>query len=468
MQLFFLFAVVFATVYADAEDPDVVVLTTDNFDDFIKTNDFVLVEFYAPWCGHCKKLAPEYSVAATQLKTSGSAVKLGKVDATVESSLGERFQVKGYPTLKFFRSGEPVEYEGGRTATEIVNWVTKKSGPPSKTLASQADIDAYTGATGTRVLAFVSGANEETYIKAAKGDKVQAFSFAHVTDSALFGGKKEGTIELHKDGEDVKTYEGALSAEEISTWVVGEGFPLVDELSQDSWTRAQAGSLDLLAVFSKKDDTATAAAALSVAKAFKGNLVVTSSDQTGIASRWGSSGNVVPTVIYVSNKGGQPSFVIWNEDAKAELNAENLKAFVDGSRDGTYDSWIKSEPVPENNDGPVTVLVGKNFNEIVHDKKDVLVEFYAPWCGHCQKLVPIYDELGAAYKDDSNVVIAKIDATANGTPKGVSVQGFPTLIFFDAEGKQVQYDGERELDAFKKWIEAHRASKPSTNEKSDL
>lgn len=184
---------------------------------------------------------------------------------------------------------------------------------------------------------------------------------------------------IYRLGEDVKTFDGELTAEALLTWVLAEGFPLVDELSQDSWMRAQTGSLDLLAVFLAKGDADSTSAALEVAKAYKGNLVVTTSEQVGIASRWGASGNLVPTVIYVLNKGGQPSFVVWNEDTKAELNAENLKAFVEGARDGTYDSWIKSEPVPENNDGPVTVLVGKNFNEIVHQKKDVLVEFYAPW-----------------------------------------------------------------------------------------
>jgi len=304
-------------------------------------------------------------------------------------------------------------------------------------------------------------------LNAAKSDKLQAFAFSHVNDASLFGDKKEGTVELHKDGEEAKVYDGAFNANDLTAWVLSEGFPLVDELSQESWTRAQVSGLDLLAVFHKKDDADSAKAALEVAKANKGTLVVTSSEQIGIASRWGSSGNVIPTVIYVKNGAASPSFVIWNEEKNEPLNAETLAAFVAGSKDDSYESYVKSEPLPENNDAPVTVLVGKNFDEIVNQKKDVLVEFYAPWCGHCQKLAPIYDELGEAYKADDNVIIAKMDATANGLPKGVNVQGFPTIIFFDADGKTVTYEGERELASFKSFIDSKRVSKPGAG-KEDL
>jgi len=466
MQLLFVFALVFAC-FADEEvnDPDVTVLTEENFSSFLEQNDFVLVEFYAPWCGHCKKLAPEYARAATALKNSGSPVKLAKVDATVEAALGEKYGVKGYPTLKFFRGGDSIEYEGGRTEAEIVNWVTKKSGPPSKALSTQAEVDSFLASVGTRVLAFVSDDSEPAWSKAAGSDKTQAFAFGHVADSSLFNGKTAGSAELHKEGEEVKSFSGEFTTENLVAWVLAEGFPLVDELSQDSWTRAQASGLDLLAIFQNTKDNEVA---LELAKAYKGNLVVTVSDQVGIASRWGSSGNVVPTIIYVNNKESNPTFVVWNEDANLEVNLENAKAFVEGSRDGSYDTYIKSEPLPENNDGPVTVLVGKNFDSIVYAEKDVLVEFYAPWCGHCKKLAPVFDELGESYKDDSNLVIAKMDATANGTPKGVSIAGFPTLIFFDANNKQHAYDGERDLESFQHWLEVNRVTKSSAGEKIDL
>jgi len=74
-----------------AQDDDVVVLTDDSFEDFITNNQFVLVEFYAPWCGHCKNLAPEYAKAATELLKSDPVVYLAKVDATENSKLSQRY-----------------------------------------------------------------------------------------------------------------------------------------------------------------------------------------------------------------------------------------------------------------------------------------------------------------------------------------------------------------------------------------
>ena len=84
-------------------------MTDSNFDDALATYSPLLVEFYAPWCGHCKTLAPEYAKAAKALKPEG--IRIAKVDATVERGLTEKFKVQGFPTLKYFRTvkGAPEE-----------------------------------------------------------------------------------------------------------------------------------------------------------------------------------------------------------------------------------------------------------------------------------------------------------------------------------------------------------------------
>ncbi len=102
----------------------VVTLTDDNFDSMVMSSDEPwMVEFYAPWCGHCKSLAPEWSQAAEELD---GEVRLGAVDATVHQQLAQRFAVQGYPTIKTFpggvKGGDEVanDYQGPRDASGIV------------------------------------------------------------------------------------------------------------------------------------------------------------------------------------------------------------------------------------------------------------------------------------------------------------------------------------------------------------
>uniref|UniRef100_A0A2K5BYE5 Protein disulfide-isomerase A6 n=1 Tax=Aotus nancymaae TaxID=37293 RepID=A0A2K5BYE5_AOTNA len=103
---------------------DVIELTDDSFDqNVLDSEDVWMVEFYAPWCGHCKNLEPEWAAAASEVKeqTKGK-VKLAAVDATVNQVLASRYGIRGFPTIKIFQKGEsPVDYDGGRTRSDIVS-----------------------------------------------------------------------------------------------------------------------------------------------------------------------------------------------------------------------------------------------------------------------------------------------------------------------------------------------------------
>lgn len=123
---------------------DVIELTDSNFEKLVlKSDDMWLVEFFAPWCGHCKNLAPQWEIAASDLK---GKVKLGALDATVHSVMASRYGVQGYPTIKFFHKGDVEDYDGGRTASDIVAWATDKAAvnippPEVKQLISNAVLD---------------------------------------------------------------------------------------------------------------------------------------------------------------------------------------------------------------------------------------------------------------------------------------------------------------------------------------
>lgn len=127
-----------------SDGSDVIELTDSNFEKLVlKSDDMWLVEFFAPWCGHCKNLAPQWEAAATELK---GKVKLGALDATVNTVMASRYGVQGYPTIKFFHKGDVEEYDGGRKSSDIVAWATDKAAvniapPEVKQINTEADLN---------------------------------------------------------------------------------------------------------------------------------------------------------------------------------------------------------------------------------------------------------------------------------------------------------------------------------------
>ena len=467
-----LLAITFSSVKsAEPEVEDhVLVLTDENFDEVLQKYPHILVEFYAPWCGHCKKLAPEYSAAAEVLKADN--IPLGKVDATIHSKLGSRFAVQGYPTLKFFVNGKDTEYNGGRTKNEIVSWLRKKTGPVSRELTTVDAVESFKSSNDVVVVHFGTEGLEQ-FSEYAKTVEDAQFAHCTVDECAKHYNVENGTTVLFKNFDEKRNdLAKGYSAEDFKTFVTSKSSPTVmkfdEKCAQLIFGKATPG------LFLYYDRNASSASTLEsmlneVATQVKDKIQVVATGiteglETRLAEYIGITAEDLPSVRIADTRSDLKKF-----NLEGEVNAQNILKFVEDWSNNKLSPSLKSEEIPATQNEPVYVLVGKAFDEVVLDSsKDVLVEFYAPWCGHCKKLTPIFDELATKLAHNKNLIIAKMDSTANETDK-VSIQGFPTIKFWPANNKSkpIDFDGDRTVEGFVQFLNKH-ATNPIKNEKDDL
>lgn len=447
------------------KDEGVLVLTEANFQEAIDSHEYVLVEFYAPWCGHCKALAPEYAKAAGQLAEKNSPIKLAKLDATEEGKVAEKFEVRGYPTLKFFKNGKDMEYNGGRTAETIISWLEKKTGPPAKALETVEAAKAFIEDNKIAVIGFFKDATSaaaKQFLSVASN--MDDYPFGIVSEDAVtaeYEVKGDSVALFKKFDEGRNNFEGEITEAALTKFVAGNALPLVVDFNQETAQKIFSGEIKshLLMFVSAKGDAynAQVEVAKTVAKENKGDLLFVTintdeDDHKRIMEFFGIEDSELPTMRIIKLEEDMSKY----KPESKEIEVENMRSFVTKYKAGELKPHLMSEEVPADWDKePVKVLVGKNFAEVaLNPEKDVLVEFYAPWCGHCKQLVPIYDKLGEKYKDHESIVIAKMDSTANEVEQ-VKVQGFPTIkLFKKGDNKAVDYNGERTLEGMSKFLES--------------
>ncbi|XP_005989802.1 protein disulfide-isomerase A3 [Latimeria chalumnae] len=459
---------------------DVLEFTDDDFQSRVGEHELILVEFFAPWCGHCKQLAPEYEAAATRLK---GIVPLAKVDCTANSNICSKYGVSGYPTLKLFRDGEESgPYEGARSADGIVSYLKKQAGPASVEIKTAKDLEKFLSDRDASVVGFFedgSSASQAEFVKAANALR-EDYRFAFTNLAELldkYSIEEEGILlfrppRLANKFEDstVKFTEATFTNSKIKKFIQENIFGICPHMTEDN--KDQLAGKDLLVAYydvdyekNPKGSNYWRNRVMMVAKKF---LDAGKTLSYAVANRQSFSHEVsefgldratgeLPVVAIRTTKGEK--YVMQEEFSR---NGEALDRFLQDYFDGKLKRYLKSEPVPENNDGPVKVVVAENFEDIVNDEdKDVLIEFYAPWCGHCRSLEPKYKDLGEKLQGDPNIVIAKMDATANDVPSPYEVRGFPTIYFSPAGKKQSpkKYEGGREVSDFVSYLK-REASNP--------
>lgn len=359
LALFLLFACSFAVEVTEEEN--VYVLTEATFDDFIKEHSHVLVEFYAPWCGHCKKLAPEYSRAALKLRNANGA-PLAKVDATVEKALGERFGIKGYPTLKFFINGSPVEFNGGRTEDEIVNWVNKKSGSAVQELTEQSAFEKFTNDHEVSVVYFGARDSAEfrVFEKIAQSLDDVVFGWTSFEEIRTFTSAKENNVVLYKNFDERRNdFEGELTENNLRSFISRNSLPTLIKFDQKSAQKIFGDNMPCLFLFYGNDPASNQAQEVfaRVAADLKGKILVSTSPiADGLGKRLGDYIGVteseLPHIKIVSPNGGE----IKKFGFEGEINVESLVKFHDDWANNRLKPVFKSAPIPETNNEPVKVF----------------------------------------------------------------------------------------------------------------
>ena len=355
-----------------------------------------------------------------------------------------------------------------------MTWVTKKTGPVSVEVGCSALADKVGGAKLNLVyFGDFSGELFDSFMTVARN--YENYLFYHASgECAQAHGAKHNSIAVFRTFDNSPVhFDGDSSVQSLQSFMDKSSVPQLIEFSEDYIEPIFGKGNPAVILFTNDRDASYNKVFSQASSELNGEILfVVSGTEQGIQQRLaefvGVDAQATPTIRLLAPGEEMRKFVYPGQ--LSSLSVFSIKEFVDNFKAGILRPHLKSEPEPSNN-GPLTVIVGTTFEKIVNDPtKDVLVKFYAPWCGHCKTLAPVWDELAEHVAANEDLVIAKFDATAN-EAAGVSIRGYPTLKFYPKDNKAgVDYEGDRDLAAFKKWLSEHSsayregASKHTTND----
>eukprot|EP00927_Polykrikos_kofoidii_P005625 TRINITY_DN1222_c0_g4_i1.p1 TRINITY_DN1222_c0_g4~~TRINITY_DN1222_c0_g4_i1.p1 ORF type:complete len:478 (+),score=100.81 TRINITY_DN1222_c0_g4_i1:70-1503(+) len=443
---------VFLAVVAAQDVSDVVPLGTGNFSKHLTNNKYVLVNFYAPWCGHCKKLVPEFERAASVLKAK--SVSLAMVDATTEKELSSKYNVKGFPSLIWFEDAEQSQYTGAKTSEGITEWVDSMIGPA----VTETSAAPEPGKDKPRVVLHAASLLPGFEAAAKAHRRKAAWFYTKTSDSTK-------VVITHSGEEPLTLTDGAGDKEKVSTFVTSNVLPLFGKLEGDTfdrymeakhgliWSLFPADGEDFETVHKKHRPMMS-----EVATKVRSRFFVTITDTAQFAEAVDNMLNVKQfPAIAVQKKAGDRRKYVYH----GEMTAQNIIRFIEDVEADRVQPNFKTEPEPNGDDDGVKIVVGSTLRrELFHPTKDVLLEVYAPWCGHCKKLDPEYKKLAKKIVKEELLdllTVAKIDGTANDSPiDAVDWTSFPTIYFAKAGTNEATvYDGERTAKGIWKYIRKH-------------
>nr|CAD7589913.1 unnamed protein product [Timema genevievae] len=377
---------------------EVVHLTSDTFDAFLKLEPSVLVMFYAPWCGHCTRMKPEYEKAAETLKKENIPGALAAVDATKETVVASKYSISGYPSVKYFKNGEFAFDTNLRDAGKILEFMRNPRKPPPPPPPEQPWSEEPSEVVHLDAETF------KPFLKKKKHTLVMFYAPCKYT--ILLANTGCGHCKKAKP----------------------EFVAAAEEFKDDSKVEFAAVDCTL---------HSSVCSALEV----KGYPTIKYFHYYNKETKNYSGGRVKADLV---------NFML---DPLNPLAGMINTSTVEAAEKPPSQEW-GTFPGAEH----VVHLDDDSFDKVISEGNPVLVMFYAPWCGHCKKMKPAYSEAALKlHKDKSPSYLAAVDSTVNPrVTERYKIQAFPTLKLFNKGKFTSEYEKPRtaeDITAFIKSVE---------------
>ncbi|XP_065110324.1 protein disulfide-isomerase [Paramisgurnus dabryanus] len=450
------------------EDDNVLILTKNNFRRALKRHEQLLVHFYAPVSRESLGSILEFRKAAGVLKDTQSSVRLGGIDVNKEKQLAATFNVTSVPSLRLYLSGDknnPVYCPDLKSSSSILTWLKRRDGPSADIISDLTHLEKFMGEDELVVLGL---------FKDLKGDVVKVFyevalhipdlpfgvtgsheissKFDISTDTVLLirknkpdkqlkmeiGTTKEVVVEFirHHEMELVTEYNGMTASKILNSVVLNHLLLFINKV--------EGGFGEIYRAFE------------NTAEKFKGKVLFVMVDVNETRN-----GRIMEYFRVRVEEAPLVRMVNLSDNVQYHLPSDqfdepNLTTFCLSYLEGKAKPKLQSEPIPENWDKqPVKELVGMNFEKVAfnHDK-NVIILFYAPWDPESRAAFPLWEELAKLFSDVDDIVVAKIDITANDVKIHLR-EKYPSIQFFPAvySERVVSYSGKWKLKAIIKFME---------------
>lgn len=445
---------------------DVIIIKDSTFESVIKKYDYLMIFFYAPWCIRCKNFQSEYEKSAKILQNEG--LFLAKVDATTEKFLSRKFNVKRFPVIKLFIKGEPIDYYGERKASNLVNWIRRKTnGPATELLTSMDIIEKFINDNDVSIIYFGDDKFDiEEYIKVAR--KYDDYQFAIVKESELIKkySKQRNIILYKKFDEGKREIDRSINEKNIEDFIDLYSYPKLMKYNEKAAKLIFQKKFPVLILFTEKNSQNFQhfeKILKNISEKINYKIKVIISDlREGLSSQhselFGIKENELPSVRIIDPRGK----IIKKYKMDLSINEKNILNFIQDWNDNKLKSYVKSEEIPKNNDDDVHIVVGQTFEkEVINNDKDVIILFYSPWCFNCKALLPKYQEMAKILKDNNKLLIAKINAVDNEI-ESLDILEYPTIKFYPGNKKDkppISYNGDKSVNDMIDFIKLHANNK---------